>query len=463
VWTYAPDDHSFRSALSAGITYESVDFNSVDVTAQNLTASQPNVDSGAALSVQQTRLRTRDAGAYGQEEIAVLDDQLSVLGGLLAERSSLNGDTDKYYLYPKVAAVYSAIRSDRKNEPAFLNNFDSLRLRAAYGEAGNRPNYGQKFTPVTATTNIDGNAGLVNGGQIGDAKIEPERQREFEIGVDAASKDQRVVAELTGYQRNISNLLLQRTLASSTGFGTEFLNGGGLRNRGVEAALQVRPISNKLIDWTSRGTLTLNRSMVTSLPDNVPAFDITVAGFGAGLGAFRIEQGKSATQIVITSGNKTIAVGNGEPDFRIGWSNVVTAGDFTFSALLDWQHGSDIVNLTRLLYDTAYGGAGNSPDVAAAAKRAGAPDTRPYVEDASFVKLREVSVTYSLPKHLVSELGAVKTLQFGLSGRNLLTFTNYSGLDPEVSNFGNQPIGRNYDVAPYPPSRSFWFSVTAGI
>jgi hypothetical protein len=57
----------------------------------------------------------------------------------------------------------------------------------------------------------------------------------------------------------------------------------------------------------------------------------------------------------------------------------------------------------------------------------------------------------------------VKTLQIGVSGRNLLTFTGYSGLDPEVSNFGNQPIGRNYDVAPYPPSRSFWLSVSAGI
>jgi hypothetical protein len=57
----------------------------------------------------------------------------------------------------------------------------------------------------------------------------------------------------------------------------------------------------------------------------------------------------------------------------------------------------------------------------------------------------------------------VRTLQLSLSGRNLLTFTGYSGLDPEVSNFGGQPIGRNYDVAPYPPSRSYWLSISAGI
>ena len=90
-------------------------------------------------------------------------------------------------------------------------------------------------------------------------------------------------------------------------------------------------------------------------------------------------------------------------------------------------------------------------------------DIRPYIEDASFLKLREVSVAYEVPKKIASQIGPLKTLTISASGRNLLTFTNYSGLDPEVSNFGNQPIGRNYDVAPYPPSRSFWFSLTAGL
>ena len=79
------------------------------------------------------------------------------------------------------------------------------------------------------------------------------------------------------------------------------------------------------------------------------------------------------------------------------------------------------------------------------------------------MKVREISATYTLPKRLVKQLGPLQTLQLSVSGRNLLTFTGYTGLDPEVSNFGGQPIGRNYDVAPYPPSRSFWLSLTAGI
>jgi len=79
------------------------------------------------------------------------------------------------------------------------------------------------------------------------------------------------------------------------------------------------------------------------------------------------------------------------------------------------------------------------------------------------VKLRELSVAYTLPKKYVKDLGPMRSLMVSVSGRNLLTLSPYSGLDPEVSNFGNQPIGRNYDVAPYPPSRSFWFSVSAGL
>jgi outer membrane receptor protein involved in Fe transport len=347
--------------------------------------------------------------------------------------------------------------------------FESLRVRLAYGQTGNRPNYGNKFTALSAVNNIGGNAGLIVGGNAGDAGIEPERQAEIEGGFDVATKDQRVVAEFTAYQRSISNMLLQQTLAGTTGFGTQFTNGGSMRNRGIEAAVAVKPV--KLIDWTTRGTLTLNRSEVTSLPPQIPAFNVPV-GFGAGLGAYRIEEGKSATQIVATIGDtdKLTVVGNGEPDFRVGWSNVVTAGDFTFSALIDWQHGSNIINLTRFLYDGAGGASvptgGNSPDAAAAAKRVAtfnAGDVRPYIEDASFVKVREISATYSLPKRLAAQIAPLKSLELSVSARNLFTFTGYSGLDPEVSNFGPQSIGRNYDVTPYPPSRTYWFSITAGI
>ncbi len=465
VWTYTPKSRKFRNALSGGLTYESVDLSSVYVTAQNLTAGQPNVDSGTALNIAHNRLRTKETGLYVQNEVALLDDRLSLLGGLLGERSSLNGDTDKYFVYPKVAAVYSLLSPSKEGDTSPLARFEVLRVRGAYGEAGNRPNYGQKFTALNATVNIEGSAGVIVGGAAGDPNIQPERQREFEIGADAALKDQKVVAELTFYQRNISNLLLQRALATSTGFGTQFTNGGGMQNRGIELAIQATPVASKELEWTTRGILTLNRSKITDLPEGVGAFNNPGTGFGAALGVFRLEEGKSATQIVGAATDEEgnpIVVGDGEPSFRIGWSNVLQAGDFTIGTLIDWQQGSDVINLTRLLYDFG----NNSPDEENIATRLAAfeeGDISPYVEDATFVKLREISVAYNVPKRIASQLGPLKTLTVSASGRNLLTLTNYSGLDPEVSNFGNQPIGRNYDVAPYPPSRSFWFSVTAGL
>jgi outer membrane receptor protein involved in Fe transport len=444
------------------VTFENVDTHSVFVIARNLTAGQPKVDTATNVRTNETLRKTKEVGGYLQEEMALLDDRLSLLGGLLAERSSLNGDSDQYFLYPKIGAAYSLLRPAKAGEERALDAFESLRVRLAYGETGNRPNFGNKFTALNAVNTIGGNSTVVVGANAGDPTIEPERQREIEGGIDLATKDQTIVAELTGYQRNISNMLLQQTLAQSTGFGAQFVNGGSMRNRGIEAAVAVKPVPR--FDWTTRGTLTLNRSKVTDLPSTIPSFNVPGVGFGATFGAYRIEEGSSATKIVATVDKMgTLAtVGDGEPSFRIGWSNVVNVGDFSFATLLDWQHGSTVINLTTLAYDSN----GNAPDQAAASKRLAllaAGDPRGYIEDGSFVKLREVSVAYSLPKRLATQLGPLKSLQLSLSGRNLLTISKYTGLDPEVSNFGNQAIGRNYDVTPYPPSRTYWFSITAGI
>jgi len=87
--------------------------------------------------------------------------------------------------------------------------------------------------------------------------------------------------------------------------------------------------------------------------------------------------------------------------------------------------------------------------------------TKVYVQDGSYLKLRDVNLGYDVPTAVASHFGA-RTARISFSGRNLLRFTPYKGLDPEVSNFGNQAIARNIDVAPFPPSRSFFFSIDVG-
>ena len=85
-----------------------------------------------------------------------------------------------------------------------------------------------------------------------------------------------------------------------------------------------------------------------------------------------------------------------------------------------------------------------------------------FLEDASFVKLRELAVSFQLPSSMVSHLfSSASAVRLELSGRNLKTWTGYTGLDPEVSNFGNTNVTRYFDVTPYPPSRSFFFSISA--
>ena len=83
------------------------------------------------------------------------------------------------------------------------------------------------------------------------------------------------------------------------------------------------------------------------------------------------------------------------------------------------------------------------------------------MQDGSYLKLRDLNVGYDLPASIPSHFG-MRTARISFSGRNLLRFTPYKGLDPEVSNFGNQAIARNIDVAPFPPSRSFFFSIDMG-
>jgi hypothetical protein len=147
----------------------------------------------------------------------------------------------------------------------------------------------------------------------------------------------------------------------------------------------------------------------------------------------------------------------------VGFSNTVAFGNLRFSGLLDWQHGGSLVSVTQDVLD-AFGASGDQAD--GGVERATKNDQlgiAQYVYDASFVKLRELSVAYELPASLATRLmGSARSVRLELSGRNLKTWTSYPGLDPEVSNFGSQQISRFIDLAPYPPSRSYFVSLAVG-
>ena len=453
--TFIPASGAFTATTSAGIQRDRNSLSAVTTIAEDLFAGQRNVDLAGRVDPAETRQKISGLAFYAQEEFLTMGERLLLTAGARAERSTNNGDIDKFYFFPKASASY------RIPEPAsFLNE---LKLRAAVGQSGNQPLYGMKFTTFEPA-NILGQLGLAIGTNSvrGNPEIKPERQTEIEIGFDAELFQQRASLNFSVYQKSIEDLILQRTVAPSTGFGVELFNGAELRNRGVEVALALTPILRQDFDWVSRVTFARNVSEVTDLP--VPAFE--TGGFGTDLGAFRIEEGQSATQIVgNTEAGETAVLGDAAPDFQMSFSNEISFGSFRIYGLLDWKKGGDILNLTRLLFDFG----ANAPDWSGSDSEGErrftswlAGNTAEYIEDAGYVKLREVTIGYTLPQSFVSRIfpSQTRAVRLELSGRNLYTWTDYTGVDPEVSNFGNQAIARNIDVAPYPPSRSFFFTAS---
>ena len=472
VHTWAPS--SFTATTSLGVQYEDRDLGVNRIVTRGLVAGQGGVDDGPRPFVIENRQRVRDFGLFAQEEFLALDNRLLLTAGLRADRSSNNGDPDEYFLYPKAAASYRF--------PGLLPRVDELKLRVAYGETGNLPLWADKFTEMSTASSIDGFKGIIVQGVTGAPDIRPERMREIEGGFDLALLDGRASFEFTAYDQQISDLLLRRTLNPSSGFVTQIFNGGELHTRGIEAALTATPIQRPGFGWYSRTTFYTTKSTIEELP--VPSF--RTGAFGStSLGVFQIEEGKSATQIVGRDGlnpDGTVIerqLGDATPEFKMGFSNELTMGAFSLYGLLDWQHGGDLINLTRLLYDA--GGVSEDyvlpsgvaapravpecyPDCSGLERISGfGTYTKQYIEDASYVKLREVSLSWRVPANLLGRVpGRVRDASIVLSGRNLVTWTDYTGLDPEVSNFGTQQIARGVDVAPFPPSRSFWVTFNFG-
>jgi TonB-dependent starch-binding outer membrane protein SusC len=445
---------------SFGLQYEDRRLKTQGIRAQNLLPGQRNVNQGTTITATEHLEQERTFALYAQEEVRLLAERLLVQVGLRAERSSVNGDVDKFYVFPKASGSYRFFD--------LVGPGSEVKLRAAYGETGNQPIFGQKFTDL-GTPQLGGRQGVVVSTTSGAPNVEPERLKEWEGGVDGEAVDGRLTWELTGFVRNTTNLLLSRTPAPSSGFTSQIFNGGKIQNRGVEVGLGYVPIRTADLTWTSRVTFTRYTSEVKDLA-GLPPFFPTGSGFG-NLGRTRIEEGRSITQIVGfdlnpdgTRGSVLKELGNSAPDFRMGFANDAVLGPLSVNVLVDWQKGGNAINLTRYLQDAAQTSPDwDTPKWEERYRHFLAGSILPYIEDASFVKLREVGVDYRVPEHLVGRLGlGARDVRLGLTGRNLWMHTNYSGLDPEVSNFGALAVRGNLDITPHPPMRSFFFNLAVG-
>jgi outer membrane receptor protein involved in Fe transport len=442
-WTDLDANYTLTSGLIGGLT---------------------NIDRGLAVKVEQNRQRVRDQGFFAQEELLLLGERLLLTGGMRADRSTNNADAAKLFFYPKASISYRM--------PNLVPSISELKLRFAIGQSGNQPRYGQKFTELTAT-NLGGAVPTSQiAGPAGAPDLRPERQREIETGFDATLFHDRLNLEATAYEKSISDLLQQRTLTPGTGFTQLTFNGGSLRTRGIELAANLVALEGKDWSWRTRASVAGSRCTITSL--DVPPYGSNAFLNGNTFGRIFTEVGKSCTQI---TGNDTLPNGTTQPNVLLAdanpyynwtWSHDVSFKRLHLNGLLDGQKGGAIINTTELLYDLT----GISPDqltprspgMLTGNQRAATfgRTARTYVQDVSYIKLREVTLSYDVPgSYLQRWLASGTSARLSLSGRNLLVFTNYQSTgDPEGNQVARSAAGgAPWDLWAYPPSRTFWLSL----
>ena len=433
------------------------------VRGQGLFPGVTNYATAVQTAVSQSQVLTRTFSYFAQEEFLALQERLMLTAAVNAERSSTNGDTTKFYAFPKFAASY--------NMPLNRGFVDNVKFRVANGSAGNRVPVNFGYTFLTSVPE-NGIVGLRPSTTVGLPNVQPEVTRETEGGMDLQLLHGRASAELTFYKKETNGLVLQASPPPSSGFTTQIINGGSMTNSGQEVGFNILPIDNRFLSWQSHTTFSHNRGLVTSLP--VPAF-YTGSIFSERYGRTKVQVGYAPDEAVVFDGFDSTGArhekfaGSESPDFQMGFANDFTHGALHLTTLFDWRHGGYLADLSQTYLEDGSGQSGikggnfantvmDSTDQANFGKGAGV-----YLEHASFMKLREVTLSYDLSPRLTSMMfrGSARSASFSISGQNLFTWTRYRGLDPEVSNFGDSPLSRMQDLAPYPPTRRFFATVHA--
>ena len=435
---------------TAGLQYETYDWNSVFVHATGMIPTQTNVDKASSQSVYHDRKKRQDRGQFFQEEVTV-GDNLYVAFSMRGDVSSTMGDTETKEWYPKAAASYQL------GEFAV---FDNLKLRGAFGQTGNMPQSKAKYTTMSSS-NIGGINGLVASSTRGNSSIKPERTTEMEFGMDFSLMNGLASVEATMYQQEIEDLILLVDLPPSSGASYAWENGGEMTTNGMEFALGLNPtalVSVGGLDWNFHMTYYTNESEVTKLTVDPYNF----GGFATFLGTYRIEEGYSPSAIVgseMTDGKHDV-LGDENPDYRLSFRNSFSFGPVSLSFLIDRKEGGSAINLANLIYDLGGTTVDYEENGGERLANLGAV-TAPYIESTSYTALRDLSMTYTLPGSMTEGFG-VSYLQLGLSARNWWMTSDYTGLSPEVSQFGNEAVGGSVDTNPFPLSKSMYLTLSMG-
>jgi TonB-linked SusC/RagA family outer membrane protein len=439
-------------------------------------------------------------GIYIQETLGY-DDLLHLTLGLRTDRSSAFDPSAGNLLYPKAGLSFSLSSLKVWENNKISSWFNTAHLRLAYGKAGNLTGIGayDRFSNM-GIVNYYGQGGFAALNRQGNSDIKPEVKTEWEVGADLQFLAGRIYAQFNVYKQEIDDIVVSYNLAPSTGYFSTLDNLGAMENKGFEILVGGTPVRGKNFSWESSALLNVNHNEVTKLYQNasfvaLDNFNTQGALIGRPISSYfgtylarnedgslllannngymlpQVEKGDLTTQKPLRvngqpSGSTLNKVlGDPNPEYTLTWINTLKYRNWSFRLQIDRVAGFEVFNWTNFIRNNigngkmaeqelkgeltrgwvaAIGGLVNGPFISEAA-----------VEDGSFTRLRELSLSYNwnAPKKLGN-------LEFILSGRNLFNCTSYNGFDPE-NNTAGQSIVRGIDYFTVPTPRVIRFSVIA--
>jgi TonB-linked SusC/RagA family outer membrane protein len=523
---------NFAGSLTIGQNVNSRNFQQVRVLGITLVAPQPFNLLNTINWTPNDSIAEVHSESYFAQATADLFDRLHLTAAVRNDGFSSFGASSRRPWLPKASAAFTVIDNTQSN-PGPLS---FLKLRAAYGETGTEPPaystdqvylVGQFILDAGWNTqlfeNQGGNGGVIQGTTKAQPNLGPERTKEIEVGTDLGFFGARGDASITLYNDRTEGAIFLAPLANSTGFVNQAQNAGTIRNRGVEVALNVRPIMNPDLTWEVGLQWARNQNQVLDL-NGLPFVDLPTGGYfegavatawkGSGLGVLRgADFARCGRQLTIGGVNIDQACGNapkgalyiaqdgfpildptnrviadGNPKWTGSVRTALTWRKIQLSGLLDIRHGGQTWNGTRgalTSFGTSaftldrgvqrtfgkdfmpgpVGGPGAGSAVTIDENWYGGngggfgPVAAQFIEDASFVKLREISLAYTFDQPWVTKNLGLSSVDLRVAGRNLHTWTDYTGIDPESNLGGAAVLIQGIDYFNNPQTRSFVISL----
>ena len=479
------------STTSAGYSLQYDRYKQLAVSAEGLIPTVESTNSGTVTGRNDYKAEKSIKGYYLQQTFGFYD-KLFLTGAIRVDESSVFGDDERRQTYPKLSLSYVLSDNDFWRNSKIGKMINTFKLRSSWGRAGNMTAIDayDRYTNYN-TVAINGQTGLVKPGILGNENIKPERQTEFEIGADMEFLKGRLGLEMTYYNQDIDDLLLERTLASSTGADFRVENVGTMTNKGMELLLRAKIIQKKSLSWDITATYSTNENKVDGIEGDIItyAWGESAAKNGNPLGVFYgyyYARNTDGSLLLDANGlpqrekgfyenNEAVAqrgadgqpigenlkkvIGDPNPDFIASLINEVRYKNWSFRAQFDAVQGYDVISWDKRILNRFPGGDGEAKELLGERPKGwGKAEYSIYesfIGDGSFVKLREISLGYNYKP----EVSWCESIKFTITGRNLFSIDNYYGMDPEVNREGQSNVVRGNDMASVPIPRTITFGV----